>query len=79
MDKAALGLAMEQNMPVIVFELAKDGNILRAANGESIGTKVSQQNSCSFAAQPRPTHILINILVALVRYDPPLLFLSGLS
>ena len=41
MDKAALGLAMEQNMPVIVFELAKDGNILRAANGESIGTKVS--------------------------------------
>jgi uridylate kinase len=40
MDKAALGLAMEQNMPVIVFKLAKDGNILRAANGDSIGTKV---------------------------------------
>jgi uridylate kinase len=41
MDKAALGLAMEQNMPVIIFELAKDGNILRAAKGEAIGTKVS--------------------------------------
>lgn len=41
MDKAALGLAMEQNMPVIVFELAKDGNILRAASGEAIGTKVT--------------------------------------
>lgn len=41
MDKAALGLAMEQNMPVVVFELAKDGNILRAAMGEAIGTKVS--------------------------------------
>lgn len=41
MDKAALGLAMEQNMPVIVFELDKDGNILRAASGEKIGTKVS--------------------------------------
>lgn len=41
MDKAALGLAMEQNMPVIVFELAKDGNILRAASGETVGTKVS--------------------------------------
>lgn len=41
MDKAALGLAMEQNMPVIVFELAKDDNILRAARGEQIGTKVS--------------------------------------
>lgn len=41
MDKAALGLAMEQSMPIIVFELAKDGNILRAASGEAIGTKVS--------------------------------------
>lgn len=41
MDKAALGLAMEQNMPVVVFELEKEGNILRAASGETIGTKVS--------------------------------------
>lgn len=41
MDKAALGLAMEQNLPVIVFELNRDGNILRAASGETIGTKVS--------------------------------------
>lgn len=41
MDKAALGLAMEQKMPVIVFELEQDGNILRVASGEAIGTKVS--------------------------------------
>ncbi len=41
MDKAALGLAMEQGMPVIVFDLATDGNILKAAMGEQIGTKVS--------------------------------------
>jgi uridylate kinase len=41
MDKAALGLAMEQEMPILVFELTKDGNILRAASGENIGTKVS--------------------------------------
>jgi len=41
MDKAALGMAMEQNMPVIVFDLATDGNILKAASGEKIGTKVS--------------------------------------
>lgn len=41
MDKAALGLAMEQKMPIIVFDLEKDGNILRAAMGETIGTKVS--------------------------------------
>ncbi len=40
MDKAALGLAMEQGMPVIVFDL-KPGNILKAAHGEPVGTKVS--------------------------------------
>lgn len=41
MDKAALGLAMEQNMPVIVFKLGEDDNILKAARGDTIGTKVS--------------------------------------
>lgn len=41
MDKAALGLAMEQNMPVIVFKVDEEGNILKAASGEPIGTKVS--------------------------------------
>lgn len=41
MDKAALGLAMEQNMPVIIFELEKDDNLLKAASGEVVGTKVS--------------------------------------
>lgn len=41
MDKAALGLAMEQNMPVVVFDLEQPENILRAASGEAIGTKVS--------------------------------------
>ena len=41
MDKAALGLAAEQGMPVTVFELHKDDNILRAISGENIGTRVS--------------------------------------
>jgi uridylate kinase len=41
MDKAALGLAMEQSMPVIVFDAFQGGNISRACRGESIGTKVS--------------------------------------
>ncbi|MDQ3064821.1 MAG: UMP kinase [bacterium] len=40
MDKAALGLAMEQQKPLIVFDLHKDGNILRAVSGEPIGTRV---------------------------------------
>lgn len=41
MDKAALGLAMEQQMPVIVFNLEQEGNILKAATGEAVGTRVS--------------------------------------
>ncbi len=40
MDKAALGLAMEQKIPLIVFDLHSDGNILRAVSGEPIGTRV---------------------------------------
>ena len=41
MDKAALGLAMEQSMPVIVFDPMKDDNIVKVATGEKIGTKIS--------------------------------------
>jgi uridylate kinase len=41
MDKAALGLAMEQNMPLIVFKLDQAGNMAKVASGESIGTKIS--------------------------------------
>jgi len=41
MDKAALGLAMEQNMPLLVVSLEQDDSLARAINGESIGTKVS--------------------------------------
>lgn len=41
MDKAALGLAMEQHIPVVVCELLTDGNIARAARGEAVGTTIS--------------------------------------
>jgi uridylate kinase len=41
MDKAALGLAMEQSMPVIVLSVEADGSLLKATSGEQIGTKVS--------------------------------------
>ncbi len=40
MDKAALGLVMEQKIPLIVFDLHRDGNILKAVSGEAIGTRV---------------------------------------
>lgn len=41
MDKAALGLAMEQKMPIVVFDSMQDGNLAKAINGETIGTKIS--------------------------------------
>jgi uridylate kinase len=41
MDKAALGLAMEYQMPVIVFNAEKSGNILDVVNGQVVGTTIS--------------------------------------
>jgi uridylate kinase len=41
MDKAALGLAMEQRMPVIVLDALVPDNILKAAKGQAVGTFIS--------------------------------------
>lgn len=41
MDKAAMGLAMEHKMPVIIFDAMKEGNIARVVAGETIGSKIS--------------------------------------
>ncbi len=40
MDKAAMGLAMEHQIPLIIFNAMEHGNIARAARGEAIGTIV---------------------------------------
>ena len=41
MDKAALGLAMEQHMPIIVFDAMQPDNLVRLARSESVGTKIA--------------------------------------
>jgi uridylate kinase len=41
MDKAAIAMAQEEGLEIIVFNLKEEGNIARAAAGEQIGTKVS--------------------------------------
>ncbi|HUC90354.1 MAG TPA: UMP kinase [Patescibacteria group bacterium] len=41
MDKAGLGLAMEQGMPVVVFNPMTENNILKAVQGEQIGSYIS--------------------------------------
>ncbi|MDO9541759.1 MAG: UMP kinase [Kiritimatiellia bacterium] len=41
MDSAAFSLCMENNIPIIVFDFFKDGNIQRVLAGERIGTLIS--------------------------------------
>lgn len=41
MDLTAVSLAMGQNLPIIVFNLRKKGNIRKVLQGESVGTFIS--------------------------------------
>ncbi len=45
MDSTALSLCMENHLPIIVFDVAGDDAIVRAARGERIGTFVGDQES----------------------------------
>ncbi|AGA70011.1 uridylate kinase [Desulfitobacterium dichloroeliminans LMG P-21439] len=42
MDSTAASLCMDNNIPLIVFDLNRQGNILRAIMGESVGTYVGR-------------------------------------
>ncbi|MET9343825.1 UMP kinase [Nonomuraea sp. NPDC003804] len=41
MDQTAISLCKENDLPIVVFDLMGEGNILRAVRGEKIGTLVS--------------------------------------
>ncbi len=41
MDMAAIGLAMEHNLPILVFNLFQEDNILKAAQGEQLGSIIT--------------------------------------
>jgi uridylate kinase len=41
MDKAALGMAMEQHKPIVVFDAMQADNFLKIIQGEDIGTKIA--------------------------------------
>lgn len=43
MDSTAIAHCMEHNMPILVFNFRKDGNILRAVRGEKLGTRISSK------------------------------------
>ena len=40
MDSTAISMCMDNQLPIIVFNLRKPGNIRRAVTGETIGTRV---------------------------------------
>ena len=40
MDATAISLCMENELPIIVFDLREEGNIRRVVSGEPIGTLV---------------------------------------
>jgi uridylate kinase len=42
MDAAAIALCQENKVPIVVFDLGVAGNILRAAQGDAIGTLVKE-------------------------------------
>jgi uridylate kinase len=43
MDSTAIAHCMEHNMPILVFNYKKEGNILRAVRGEKVGTLISSR------------------------------------
>ena len=43
-DATAFSLCMDNNMPILVFNLLTEGNIARAVAGEQIGTLVSSSD-----------------------------------
>ncbi len=45
MDLTGVSLAMGQELPIIVFNLRKKGNIIKAVNGEKVGTLITGEPS----------------------------------
>lgn len=41
MDMTAFTLCMENNLPIVVFDMNKEGNLLKVVTGEKVGTLVS--------------------------------------
>jgi uridylate kinase len=53
MDLTAIGMCLENNLPILVFNFKKEGNIERAIAGEPIGTWVANAPRPAVAAEGR--------------------------
>ena len=49
MDATAVSLCMDNDLPIVVFDLMVKGNVVRAVQGERIGTLVSRNGRVSHA------------------------------
>jgi uridylate kinase len=49
MDSAALALCMDNNMPIIVFDIFKNGNLKQLISGEHVGTMISSDEGNVYA------------------------------
>lgn len=49
MDTAALAMSMDNNMPIMVFDLFEGDNLMKAVSGEDIGTYVSNEVTTTLA------------------------------
>ena len=52
MDMTAIGMCMDNGLPILVFNFKKEGNIERAVSGEPIGTWVGRET------RPRPANLV---------------------
>jgi uridylate kinase len=52
MDSTAISMCMDHDLPIIVFNLRKPGNIKRAVMGESIGTRVESGRESASHHEP---------------------------
>jgi uridylate kinase len=49
MDASALALCRDNDLPIIVFDMSRDGTIRRVVEGEPVGTLVSSAENVTHA------------------------------
>jgi uridylate kinase len=54
MDAAAVSLCMENDLPIVVFDLNQPDNITRVAVGEPVGTRISSADTAPVPAGGAP-------------------------
>jgi len=53
MDAAAVSLCMENDLPIVVFDINRADNITQVATGQPVGTRISNVDTAQHAAEER--------------------------